>query len=283
MKKEIRIPITQEAITLVPNVVYKMERFWYDMTLRPMKMSVLMPKHWQEHAPQPLVLWLCGGGFQVMDENIWIPQMIDFARAGFTVASVEYRTAHTAPFPAELVDVKAAIRYLRAHKEEFCFDGEHIFVMGESAGGAIASEAGLITDPQYDVGEYLEESSAVTGVVDFYGVVDQTVMAQRRTETYEFFGATVQRLGGFPEDRQEVLEACSAIRYVTPESVPFMILHGSGDDTVPIAQSEAMHEALTKAGVDCDFYIIEGAGHGEDEFYQKEVIDLIIDFMRRHI
>ena len=183
MKKEIRIPITQEAITLVPNVVYKMERFWYDMTLRPMKMSVLMPKHWQEHKPQPLVLWLCGGGFQVMDENIWIPQMIDFARAGFTVASVEYRTAHTAPFPAELVDVKAAIRYLRAHKEEFCFDGEHIFVMGESAGGAIASEAGLITDPQYDVGEYLEESSAVTGVVDFYGVVDQTVIAQHRTET----------------------------------------------------------------------------------------------------
>ena len=244
MKKEIRIPITQEAITLVPNVVYKMERFWYDMTLRPMKMSVLMPKHWQEHKPQPLVLWLCGGGFQVMDENIWIPQMIDFARAGFTVASVEYRTAHTAPFPAELVDVKAAIRYLRAHKEEFCFDGEHIFVMGESAGGSIASETGLITDPQYDVGEYLEESSAVTGVVDFY---------------------------------------CSAIRYVTPESVPFMILHGSGDDTVPIAQSEALHEALTKAGVDCDFYIIEGAGHGEDEFYQKEVIDLIIDFMRRHI
>ena len=59
MKKEIRIPITQEAITLVPNVVYKMERFWYDMTLRPMKMSVLMPKHWQEHKPQPLVLWLC--------------------------------------------------------------------------------------------------------------------------------------------------------------------------------------------------------------------------------
>ena len=175
------------------------------------------------------------------------------------------------------------IRYLRAHKEQFCFDGEHIFVMGESAGGAIASEVGLITDPQYDVGEYTEESSAVTGVVDFYGVVDQTVMAQRRTETYEFFGATVQRLGGFPEDRQEVLEACSAVRYVTPQSVPFMILHGGGDDTVPIAQSEAMHDALTKAGVDCDLYIIEGAGHGEDEFYQKEVIDLIVDFMRRHI
>ena len=191
MKKTISVKITQEAITLIPNVVYKMESYWYDTTQRPLKMSILMPKHWQGHAAQPLVVWLCGGGFQVMDENIWIPQLIDFARAGFTVASVEYRTAHQAPFPAEVEDVKAAIRYLKAHREQYCFDGENIFVMGESAGGAIAAECGLITDPAYDRGEYLEYGSHVTGVVDFYGVVDQAPMAQRRVETTEFFGATV--------------------------------------------------------------------------------------------
>ena len=197
--------------------------------------------------------------FSQMDKYVWWPQWIEFARRGVIVASVEYRTNNEAVFPDSLADVKAAIRYLRAHAETYSIDAERIFIGGESAGGALACLAGVSdgeAHKKYEVGDWLDTDSRVQGVVDFYGVVDRMS----------------RPLGKDPE-------LASAIRFVTPNTPPFLIFHGNCDDLVPIDQSERMYTCLCENGVRAEYYVLDGEGHGADAFYQQEIMDIIREFI----
>ena len=127
MKKTIQVNIQQEAISLITDITYKMEAYWYGETERPLKMSILLPKHKENHTtPLPLIVWFCGGAFQVVDKDIWIPQLVPLAKQGFIIASVEYRTINDAPLPASLIDARAAIRYLKAHAKQYLIDTDNI-------------------------------------------------------------------------------------------------------------------------------------------------------------
>lgn len=96
----------------------------------------------------------------------------ELARSGFVVASIEYRTSNEAAYPKQLEDVKAAIRYLRAHSERYNIDTERFGVMGESAGGYLTAMAALNNDTVYDVGEYTEQSSKVQAACPWYPPTD---------------------------------------------------------------------------------------------------------------
>ena len=273
---------TWPNIALISDITYKNEDSWYGETQRPLKLSVLMPKHREECKPMPLLLWLCGGNFQVVDHNIWIPEMVDYARRGFIVASAEYRTVNDVPYPAPLVDVKAAIRYLRAHKERYCIDDRYIFVMGESAGAALACYAGILKDPALDQGDFLEVSSAVSGVIDLYGPVDFRLDFENVREHPAKHGAYLQRTMAFPNEDGSPSEADPlALSHITPDTPPFLILHGTGDEKVPLKQSDDLYATLTEKGVPADYIRIEGAIHGEDSFYQPRIVDLVVEFMNR--
>lgn len=120
----------------------------------------------------PCVVWICGGAWIQMDRSAHLAYLSVLAQQGFVVASVEYRTSNEAKFPAPLQDVKAGIRYLRAHADRFNIDPDRIGVMGESAGGYLTCMAALATDPVYDVGENLEYSSAVQAACPWYPPTD---------------------------------------------------------------------------------------------------------------
>ena len=110
------------CLTLISDVTYAHQVYWFNNTMRPMKMSLILPKDRPHEGPRPLLVWLCGGGFRVMDKDVWIPQLVYFAQHGYTVASIQYRTTNESVFPDPIVDIKAAIRYLRAHAAEFFID-----------------------------------------------------------------------------------------------------------------------------------------------------------------
>ena len=83
MKKEIiTVPVQLESVKLLTDVTYAQPASWFDQSFRPLKMDLLMPKHGQGHAPLPLIVWICGGGFVTMDKDIWVPEMIEYARRG---------------------------------------------------------------------------------------------------------------------------------------------------------------------------------------------------------
>ena len=133
IKKEIEVTVRREVQSLAADIGYKTVGDWFNGTLRTLTMDSILPKHREGHAPQPVIVWLCGGGFTQVNEHIWLPEMVRYAQAGITVVSPRYRTANEAPYPAQLQDVKAAIRFVRANAGMFCADPERIFVIVSSS------------------------------------------------------------------------------------------------------------------------------------------------------
>lgn len=279
MEHKLNIQVKQEVLSLVTGISFSCVPAWYDSTMRDLKMDLIIPKHREGHAPCPAIVWVCGGAYRVVDHSVWIPEMLYFARKGYVVASIEYRTSNEAEFPAALIDCKAAVRYLKVHAKELCVDPERIFIMGESAGGTMASLVGVTgAIKEFEQGDNLNVDSTVKAVVDFYGGVDLIHVPPNEGPGVppwvmeDFLGRNYT---------VETAAAASAITYVNENTPPFMILHGMSDPLVSPEQSKKFYDILKQQGIDAELYMFEGAGHGVDEFYQEEVLELVADFLAR--
>ena len=282
MRKTIKPAMDHEVLSLITDVAFSSVPYWYGATRRNLMMDIIAPKVRTADRKMPLLVWFCGGGYRMVDKSVWLPEMVKYAEAGFVVASPSYRTANESAFPDMLIDGKAAIRYLRAHAEDYCIDPDRVAVMGESGGGTMASLIGTTGGiEEFDRGDFTEMSSAVQAVVDYYGIVDEV------HDPYTVTGPDVppwmlQDFLGI-DYTEEMAERASAIHYVSEQTPPFLIFHGSADEAVPVVQSERFYEKLTEKGVDADLYLLEGAIHGEDSFYQKEVTDIILKWLKEKL
>lgn len=277
MTEVLNIRKEHEVLSNITGVAFSTVPCWYGATRRDLKMDLIVPKVIPGHKPCPCIVWICGGAFMVVDRSVWMPEMLYFARKGYVVASIEYRTSNEAPFPAQLIDCKSAVRYLRAHAKEFCIDPDRIFVMGESAGGTMACLLGTTAGcPEFDRGDWLNESSAVQGVVDFYGVtkIEPLPHITGGAVPYYAFDAFIAE-----DFTAEMGKKASAIEYVSEKTPPTLILHGTEDPLVSMEQSRQYYERLQQCGVRTDLLILEGATHGDDLFYQDEIADRILNFL----
>ena len=288
MRTQLHIEKKQEMLSLITDITFSNVSCWYDASRRDLKMDLIVPKNRTAHPACPTIVWICGGAYRVVNRSVWLPEMMRFARAGYVVASIEYRTSNEAIFPAQLIDVKSAVRFLRAHAKEYCVDPGKIFALGESAGGTMASLLGVTgNQKELDQGDHLDQTSAVQGVVDYYGVVDlsdasaekdRKLAAANQSNDVPYFA--FEEFLGVGYGKAEADKA-SAIQYVSEETPPFMILHGTEDAVVPMAQSEKLYNTLQKAGIPCEIAVVEGAAHGDDLFYQDEMTDLVLSFLDR--
>lgn len=291
-----RLSVTEvrPRVQLISDVVYEQVPTW-GYQVRSMGMDLLVP---QTKEPKPAILVITGGGFINANKDNYIQERMRLAEEGYVVASMEYRTAPTAVYPEPVTDVKAAVRYLRAHAADFSIDPDRIGVLGGSAGGYLAAMAGLTNGlAEFDTGDNLDVSSDVAAVVDLYGVSDLTsigadyasaVQALHResgaTEALWLKGSPVfTGQGGGVDVYAEEARAASPIHYVSPSAPPFLIMHGDKDVVVSPSQSAALHEALSAAGADSTRYVVEGAGHGGVPWVQDEVLQVIIDFFNAHL
>lgn len=278
MKCDISFTKEHEALALISGITYSRVSAWYNHTARDLKMDILLPKHREACKPRPALIWLCGGAFCVMDRSVWLPELMPLARQGYTVASIDYRTCNEGSFPMQLVDVKSAIRFLKANAEEFCIDPDRIGVMGESAGGTLACLAGLTGGrTEFDQGQYLTFDSGVQAVIDFYGVTDVHAMRAEKDQDVPAF-AMEAFAGGTTTAFSDL---ASPIRYVSGDAPPFLILHGDNDSVVPIRQSETLYERLMTNRTDATFYTVTGGTHGDDLFYQDDCMKKMIEFLNR--
>jgi acetyl esterase/lipase len=252
---------------------------------RPLQLDLWVP---DSATPPPLVVWIHGGGWMMGDRRI-LPetlrpnQIFDaLLAAGLAVASIDYRHALEAVFPAQLQDAKAAIRWLRAFGDDLGISTDRVGVMGESAGGHLAALVGLTAHRSDLEGTHgvVGPSSAVDVVVDWYGPSDFTTMPRMQPPPHiaaELEPAEDQLTRGL---EGAALADVSPITHVTPEAPPFLLVHGTADWLVPYAQSEQLHAALSEAGVDCELVPVEDAQHifdGCDDI--DAVVQLSVDHL----
>ena len=273
----------REVLSLITDVTYANVPSWYGATRRDLHMDLIVPKNRAGHAPCPCIVWFCGGAFRVMDRAVWMPELLYFAEAGFVVASVEYRTGNEAIYPAPLCDAKAAIRFLRAHAGDYCIDPERIVSAGESAGGAIACLLGVTgEDKSLDLGDWLEQSSRVAAVVDYYGIADMTISLEGFEGNDIIPPWMLEEVLGVRYTKEQA-ESASAIWRVTPSAPPHLILQGLDDQVVSPSQSRNYYEKLLENGVRAELLELEGAQHGDDLFFQNEVKDQVIRFLQSEL
>lgn len=223
----------------------------------------------------PLVVFLHGGGWLRGSRTVFTPGISDaqsfdrIVTAGFAVASCEYRLSGEARFPAQLDDVDAALAWLHTHGAEHGVDAARVVLWGVSAGATLAALAGLRRDD-------------VRGVVDWFGPSDLFAMAAVTTGEPPEQTREARWLGGTAADLPDAARLASPALRVHAGAPPFHIAHGTADEHVPYAQSEALAAALRAVGADAELIAVDGGRHfwqGLDD--TDPVFDAAIDFARR--
>jgi len=260
------------------SVVHREVTYARAIGFRPLKMDIWLPR--EAAGPTPLVLWVHGGAFQLGDRRELPPTFAPDSvfrllnQAGIACATADYRHALESPFPAQLHDLKAAVRYLREFAAELNIDPERFGAWGESAGGHLVALLGLTGNRQDLEGGLGAQGhpSSVSAVVDFYGVSSLADIPPMQRPAGLFPaaltaavppGMSVQpeyMLVGGSDDR-DLLAAASPVSYVTPGAAPFLLVHGDSDGLVPHSQTELLAAALAEAGVEHDVVTIEGGDH----------------------
>jgi len=230
--------------------------------------------------PAPTIVFIHGGGWSGGNKEEYKVYNIDFAKRGYVTASINYRLSQVAPYPAAVQDCKCAIRWLRAHASEYNIDPNKIGVIGGSAGGYLALMLGYTDDPSLE-GDNLnkDQSSKVQAVANFYGPCDFTVeFARKAPQVTGLLQKTY-------EEAPSLFKDSSPIFYITKNSPPTLIVHGTIDQTVPIAQSDALAAKLAEAGVPYFYDKIEGWPHTCDAVAGvNEHCQYVLDkFMRRFL
>ena len=275
-----------------------------------------------EH-PELMVI-VHGGGFIDGDSQTRQAQFMYryFREHGYACASVNYRLAQEEPFPGALEDVKAAVRFLRSHAEEYGYSTDRITIFGESAGGYLASMAALTNDNEYMSVKYIGQeedektgsaaSASVDVLIDYYGVVElQGLNAE--TPDWKKLGVpplifrianawmSPGRLEGYSdcdsfwmrreisEMSTEELERAGVGIYVeenlsSTSGPAVMIIHGDCDITVPLLQSERFYQRVLQAGGNdkVRFLTIPGQGHATDMLYDESVLEQVDRFIKEH-
>jgi acetyl esterase/lipase len=209
--------------------------------------------------PLPVAVYIHGGGWitgdkEKADHNLEGKAVL---AQDYLLVALDYRLAPKYRFPAMIEDVKCAIRSLRAHAAQYGLDAGRIGVWGVSAGGHLAALLGTADEiAGYDVGQYLEQSSRVQAVVDFYGPVDLRLplTGDANELVHDAFGTD--------DPQAPILVLGSPVTWVSADDPPFLILHGDSDSLVPLRQSQELFERLVAAGVPAELVVVTNGGHG---------------------
>jgi acetyl esterase/lipase len=250
-------------------------------------LDLYLPPAGKADAPKPpLVVWVHGGAWRAGSKSdMPLKPLVD---KGYAIASVDYRLSPVAPFPAQVHDLKAAIRFLRAKQAGYGYDGRRIAVAGSSAGGHLAALVGVTNgnkELEGTVGENREQSSDVQAIVSLYGMSDlTTILAQSTPHGLEVRVPALQLLlGGQPDQKPELARLASPVFHVDEKDPPLLLIHGDQDPQAPINQSHELDGKYEALKLPHRLVVIHGAGHGGKEFFDAERMELIRSFLATHL
>jgi acetyl esterase/lipase len=247
------------------------------------------------HGSAPAAVYVHGGSWVSGDYDTggFLINTIgpDLAAAGFVVVSLDYRLGPSAPWPDQIIDVKCAIRYLRANARQLDIDPHEIGAWGQSAGGHLVALLGTAGPAAgWDVGAYPDESSAVQAVVDMAGPSDLLTMGDQG-DAGGVTDSFVSLLGKVPQGGLGAdLRAASPVTYVAPGDPPFLLMHSTDDEIVFPQQTNEMSWDLAANGVPHEVVMVQGGGHefdnpGEspnEDAIAHDVVDFFVQTLVSH-
>lgn len=245
---------------------------------RPLKLDLYLPNGATNKLP--VLVWIHGGAWK-MGSKDWCP-IAPLVTNGIAVASIEYRLSNEAKFPAQIMDCRAAIRWLRANAATHGLDAQHIGAFGASAGGHLAALLGTASEvKEWDTGGHLDLSPRVQCVVAFYPPTDLDELTSGWFWRKVSFSDVGRLIGGAVERNRDRVARANPVNHLSKDTPPFYLLHGDRDRLVPIRQSELLHTALKQAGVPVHFEVVPGKGHAIGP--PPEAVPRLNDFLRQHL
>ncbi|NLG88126.1 MAG: alpha/beta hydrolase [Clostridiaceae bacterium] len=276
-------PTLEGMAALVPDVVFS------NAAGAELKMQIIRP--WKDEnsalpkQKSPLIVFLQGSAWTFPNVYYQIPQLSEFARMGYVVATITHRNFNDGyPAPAFLQDAKTAIRYLRKNAEEYGIDTERVCFWGTSSGGNTSLLVALTgDDPKYKTDEYAEYSDSVSVAIDCFGPTD-LVRLSKLAEATGNSSLLEGLVGGKLSEHMELLEEISPLRIIRKNKKypPILILHGDADELVPYDESLNMYKALIDNGNEAEMIRVENAPH-EHSFWSRELLAEIADFIKRKL
>ncbi len=249
----------------------------------PLQLDLYRP---DARTPTGLIVWVHGGAWRAGSRRD--VDLAGMTQRGWAVASVDYRLSTVARFPAQIHDIKAAIRFLRAHAAEYGYPSDRFVIAGSSAGGHLAALVGVTNsapDLEGAEGNALTATSEVQAIVDLYGASNLTTILAQSTP----HGLSVRKpaldllLGAQPEAAPELARQASPVFHVDRSDPPLLLLHGDQDPQMPINQAHELQGAYEKLGLPVQFIVMHGAAHGGPAFTTPSALDAIDRFLREHL
>jgi acetyl esterase/lipase len=243
---------------------------------------------YQPDAPSPfgLIIWIHGGAWRTGARAS--VDLVGLTARGWAIASVDYRLSPVAKFPAQIHDIKAAIRFLRAHASEHGHPDSPFVIAGSSAGGHLAALVGVSNDHRElegTVGDFPHISSDVQAIVALYGASNLTTILAQSTP----HGLNVRQpaldlfLGAQPDAVPDLARLASPVFHVDRDDPPLLLMHGDQDPQMPINQSHELQGAYEQAGRPVRLVVMHGSAHGGPAFKSVASLELIDAFLRSYV
>ncbi|NIB98622.1 alpha/beta hydrolase fold domain-containing protein [Halobacterium sp. R2-5] len=238
-----------------------------------LRLDLYLPQE-KNPKPRPVLVYIHGGMwlFGAKDADPYLYEHL--ARQGFAVASIEYRFIQEGRFPAQIRDVRAAIRWLRAHASEYDLDGDNVGTLGSSAGGHLSALAGVTNgvDEFEGDGPHTDYSSHVQAAGSWFGLFALHKMVETAPPESDFPYEQPQSpesrlVGETIEDNPEAGKYASPITYLDKDDPPLLLYHGKDDGLVGYGQSELMYEKARELCHDSSLYLLDSLGHSTNDVY----------------
>jgi acetyl esterase/lipase len=237
----------------------------------------------QSEGKRPVVIWIHGGAWRAGSKDR-VP-VTGLLNRGFAIASIDYRLSPVAEFPAQIHDIKAAIRFLRANAPTWGFDPDRFIIAGSSAGGHLAALVGVsngVGALEGSVGDNPRSSSNVQSVVSFYGASNlQTILAQSTPHGLSVRVPALQLLlGGQPAEQPDLAKLASPVTHVDASDPPLLLVHGDQDPQMPINQAHELHGRYKQLGLPVEFEVIHGGAHGGKRFFDDNMLSRVAEYLK---
>ena len=291
------------AFLLMSSSLYSQSsKQWLDVnyagdTLTGHRLDIYLPENGK--APYPVIVTIAGSAWfgNNTKKQAFQKMGIPMLKNGYAVVAINHRSSRQAIFPAQINDVKAAVRFIRANASNYQLDTTFIGITGDSSGGHLSAMMGTTRgieghtigtkslSLEGNIGSFTKHSSRIDAVVDWYGPSTFQVMDSCGSSfSHDAADSPESTLTGGPiQQNDDMCALANPITYIDQNDPPFLLLHGDADKIVPHCQSILLHNALQAKGVQSRLIIVPNAGHGEGMWLDQYTNEMVAFFNAQQV